>query len=65
MGYNLRVFEEAFDLTKDSILVLSSKKEIIHINQSFVSLLQLHKDIFLGTLKNLPEVKIKKRLGIN
>jgi len=57
---NIKVFQKAFDISDDAILILSDKNEVMYANNTLVRLLQL-KDKFLSkALKTDVEIKVKK-----
>ena len=60
INHNVKVFQKAFDLTEDSMLILSEKNEVIFANKSMVSLLELEIGYQLEVLQDIPKIKIKK-----
>lgn len=57
---NVKIFQKAFDLVEDAMLILSNKNEVIYANKSMIILLELEKNFQLEILKKIPKVKIKK-----
>jgi len=57
---SVKVFQKAFDLSRDSMLILSDKNEVIYANKSMVRLLQLEENFLLKVLEKIPEIKVKK-----
>jgi len=57
---NLKVFQKAFDVAEDGILILSSNDEVIYANKSMMGLLGLKINFLDKVLKNMPQVKVKK-----
>ncbi len=56
---NVKVFQKAFDIAEEGMLILSNKNEIIYANKTMRSLLSLNKDFQLTILKDMPQVKVK------
>ena len=44
---NLKVFQKAFDISEDAILILSDKNEVMYANNTMVRLLQLNNNFLL------------------
>jgi len=57
---NLKVFQKAFDVAEDGILILSNNNEVIYANRSMKDLLGLKRNFLDKVLKNMPQVKVKK-----
>lgn len=57
---NVEVFQKAFDIAEDGMLILSSKNEVDYANKSMMNLLGLKPNFLNKELKTIPKVKIKK-----
>lgn len=57
---NVKVFQKAFDIAEEGMLILSNKNKIIYANKMMRTILNLSKDFQLTTLRNMPHVKVKK-----
>ncbi len=57
---NLKVFEKAFKVSGDAVLILSDKNNVIYANNTMVRLLQLKHDFLLKQFESLVQVKVKK-----
>ncbi|WP_373031195.1 putative bifunctional diguanylate cyclase/phosphodiesterase [Sulfurovum sp.] len=57
---NLKVFEKAFEISEDAVLILSDKNEVMYANNTMVRLLQLNNTFLLKSFKSIAEVKVKK-----
>lgn len=57
---NLKVFQNAFDVAEDGLLILSDKNEVIYANKSMMDILGLKRNFLDKVLKNIPHVKVKK-----
>ncbi len=57
---SIKVFQKAFDLSRDSILIFSDKNEVIYANKSMLKLFKLEEDFFMKAWQNIPEVKVKQ-----
>ena len=57
---NLQVFQKAFDISDDAILILSDTNRVIYANNTLVRLFQLPHTFLDKTLKTDVEIKIKK-----
>ena len=57
---NLKVFEKAFQVSGDAVLILSDKNNVIYANNTMVRLLQLKNDFLLKQFESLVQVKVKK-----
>jgi len=55
----VRVFQKAFDISEDAILILSEKNEIVYANKTMEKLLALPKDFLLNPLPMMPQINIK------
>jgi len=60
INHNVKVFQKAFDLAEDAMLILSEKNKVIFANKSMVSLLELEIGYQLEVLRDMPKIKIKK-----
>ena len=57
---NLKVFEKAFEISEDAVLILSDKNEVMYANNTMVRLLQLNDNFLLKTFENVVQIKVKK-----
>jgi len=57
---NLKVFQKAFDMSDDAILILSDKNEVMYANNTMVRLLQLNNTFLLKALESMVQIKVKK-----
>ena len=57
---NLKVFQKAFDISEDAILILSDKNEVMYANNTMVRLLQLNNTFLLKALESIVQIKVKK-----
>jgi polar amino acid transport system substrate-binding protein len=57
---NLKVFEKAFEISEDAVLILSDKNEVMYANNTMVRLLQLNNNFLLKPFKSIAQVKVKK-----
>ncbi len=57
---NLKVFEKAFEISEDAVLILSDKNEVMYANNTMVRLLQLNNTFLLKSFKSIAQVKVKK-----
>ena len=55
----VKVFQKAFDISEDAILILSEENEIVYANRAMKNLLSLPKDFMLKPLPIVPQIKIK------
>lgn len=55
-----KVFQKAFDISEDAILILSDKNKVFYANKSMIKLLGLDEGFMLKPLKYMPKVKVKK-----
>ena len=61
-----KVFQKAFETTKDAVLILSDDYKVEYANQTMVSLLGLKKNFQFRTLKNMPQIYVEKKwIGID
>lgn len=56
---NVRVFEKAFDVSEDAILILSDKNEVLYANNATVRLLQFNNDFLMKVWKPIAQIKVK------
>jgi len=56
----VKVFQKAFDISEDAMLILSDDNEIVYANKAMQKLLALPKDFILKPLESMPQIKIKK-----
>jgi len=57
----VKVFEKAFDISEDGMLVLSDKNEIVYANRTMKKLLALENDFMFKTLPKMPRVEVKNQ----
>ena len=57
---NLKVFEKAFEISEDAVLILSNKNKVMYANNTVVRLLQLNNDFLLKTFESIVQIKVKK-----
>lgn len=57
---NLKVFEKAFEISEDAVLILSDKNEVMYANNTMVRLLQLNDKFLLKPFKSKAQIKTKK-----
>jgi len=57
---NLKVFQKAFDMSDDAILILSDKNEVMYANNTMVRLIQLNNTFLLKALESMVQIKVKK-----
>ena len=55
---NLKVFQKAFDMSEDAILILSDKNEVMYANNTMVRLLQLNNHFLLKPLETIVQIKV-------
>lgn len=55
----VKIFQKAFDISEDAVLILSENNEIVYANKTMQKLLSLPEDYMFKPLKNIPQVKIK------
>ena len=56
---NIKILQKSFDVSKDAMLILSAKDEVIYANKSMIKLFNLDKDYLLNGLGNVPKVKVR------
>ncbi|MFC2057522.1 putative bifunctional diguanylate cyclase/phosphodiesterase [Campylobacterota bacterium] len=57
---NLKVFEKAFEISEDAVLILSDKNKVMYANNTMVRLLQLNNNFLLKKFENIVKIKVKK-----
>jgi len=57
----VKIFEKAFNISEDAVLILSDKNEIVYANTSMKKLLSLGNDFKLKPLKHTPKVLVKSQ----
>ena len=57
---NIQVFQKAFDISDDAILILSDKNKVLYANNTLVRLLHLSPTFLEKVLKTEAEIKVKK-----
>ncbi len=57
---NIKVFQKAFDISDDAILILSDKNQVVYANNTLARLLQLHPNFLSKILKTEVQIKVKK-----
>jgi polar amino acid transport system substrate-binding protein len=55
----VKVFQKAFDISEDAILILSEENEIVYANKAMIKLLSLPKEFMFKPLPIVPNIKIK------
>ncbi|WP_296823229.1 bifunctional diguanylate cyclase/phosphodiesterase [Sulfurovum sp.] len=55
-----KVFQKAFDISEDAIVMLSDTNEMIYANRSLMKLLDLNEDDVGKPLRIKPEIKVKR-----
>ena len=55
----IQTFKSIFDVSEESILILSNDNTILYANKSMISLLELKKH-FISSVLKMPQLKIKK-----
>jgi len=56
----VKIFQKAFDISEDAILILSDKNKVIYANKSMVQLFGLQEGFMFKPLAYMPKVKVKK-----
>ncbi|HFQ61051.1 MAG TPA: diguanylate cyclase, partial [Epsilonproteobacteria bacterium] len=56
----VKVFQKAFDISEDAMLILSDDNEVVYANKAMQKLLDLSKDFMFKPLAKMPQIKIKK-----
>ncbi len=57
---NLKVFQKAFDLSDDAVLILSPKNNVMYASNAMVRLLDLKSDFLSKAFKSTVQIKVKK-----
>lgn len=57
---NLKVFQKAFDISEDAVLILSDKNEVMYANNTMIRLLQLNNNLLLKPFESIAQIKVKK-----
>ncbi|HEY9130103.1 MAG TPA: GGDEF domain-containing phosphodiesterase [Sulfurovum sp.] len=57
---NIKVFQKAFDISDDAILILSDQNKVVYANNTLVRLLELAPTFLDKILKTEAEIKVKK-----
>jgi len=57
---NVKVFQEAFDIAEDGMLILSENNEVVYANQSMIELFGLEVNCLDKVIPKIPAIKIKK-----
>ena len=57
---NVKVFQKAFDIAEDGMMILSHNNEVVYANKSMMTLLGLTEDSLDHTLDTTTTIKIKK-----
>ena len=57
---NLKVFQKAFDISEDAVLILSDKNEVMYANNTMIRLLQLNNNLLLKPFESTVQIKVKK-----
>lgn len=55
----VKIFQKAFDISEDAVLILSENNEIVYANKAMQKLLSLPEDFMFHSLKDVPQVKVK------
>jgi PAS domain-containing protein len=55
---NVKMFQQAFDIAEDGMLILSNKNKVIYANNPIVDMLGLEKDFLGKVLKRVPKIKL-------
>ncbi|HHD78036.1 MAG TPA: bifunctional diguanylate cyclase/phosphodiesterase [Epsilonproteobacteria bacterium] len=55
----VKVFQKAFDISEDAMLILSDDNKIVYANRVMQKLLDLPKDFMFKSLPKMPQIKIK------
>ena len=56
---HIKILQKTFDVSKDPMLILSAKDEVIYANNSMIKLFNLDKDYLLQNLENVAKVKVR------
>jgi len=54
INHNVKVFQKAFDLAEDAMLILSENNEVIFANKSMISFLDMEIGYQLEVLRHIP-----------
>ncbi len=66
LANNLKVFQKAFDISDDAVLILSPQNKLMYASNTMVRLLELKNDFLLKTFKSTVQIKVKKEwLGLD
>lgn len=57
---NIKVFQKAFDISEDGMLILATNNQVVYANKTIMNLLDLKENFLDKALKTLPKVKTKK-----
>jgi len=57
---NVKVFQKAFDIADDGMLILSNENKVLYVNKSMITLLGLKGDILDNVLDVIPNIRLKK-----
>ncbi len=57
----VKVFEKAFNISEDGMLVLSDKNEVVYANRTMKNLLALENDFMFKTLPQMPSIEVKNK----
>ena len=57
---NLKVFQKAFDISEDAIMILSHKNKVMYANNTMLRLLGVNKSFLLKPFKSTVQIKVKK-----
>ena len=60
LSSNVKVFQKAFDVGEDGVLILSDKNKVIYANTSMKNILGLKENFLNKVLKNILQIKVKK-----
>jgi len=59
INYKIKTFQDIFDVSKEAILIISDKNEILYANSIMINLLNLEEK-YLHTTLMIPDIKIQK-----
>ena len=57
----VKIFEKAFDISEDAMLILSDKNEIVYANRTMKKLLSLGEDFMFKPLIKMPKIEVKTK----
>ena len=60
INHNVKVFQKAFDLAEDAMLILSENNKVMFANKAMISLLDMEIGYQLEVLRHIPKIKYKK-----